>query len=173
MFYKTALLTLALAATAPAFAASYTDAQSTNLANAGAACLPALPRYDGNVRKRPLAIFNEGTAASFVTCNFIVEENAYDSQGGVERFDITAKNQSDMPQTVRCTAVIGVDDGNARYIAQSVTLQPGERKRMEWSAGSYGLPNGWEGPINASCLLPVLTGLNEVSIHWDFADRYN
>lgn len=173
MHFRIALLAAALTCTSPAFAADYAEGQSTNLFNAGATCLPALPRYDGNVRKRPLAVVNEGTAASFVTCNFTVNEYAADNYGGVERFDITAKNQSSAPQTVACTAVIGVDDGNARYIAQSVTLQPGERKKLEWTAAAYGLPNGWEGPVNMSCLLPVLTALNEGHAHWDVADRIN
>lgn len=170
---KALILTAAMIFSTAATAASYTDGQQTMLFNGGATCLPALPRYDGNVRKRPLALVNEGAASSFVTCNYTVSSEAYDATGGVERFDIVAKNQGTSPATVTCTAVVGIDDGNARYLLQSVSLQPGERKKIEWTAANYGLPQGWEGPVNMSCLLPVLTGLNEGHVHWDYADRYN
>lgn len=147
------------------------EGQSTNLFNAGAACQPALPRYDTAVRKRPLALVNEGATPSYATCNYTVDEYAYDEAGGVERFDIVAKNQASANSTITCTAVVGVDDGNALYLVKSATLQPGERKKLEWRAADYGLPQGWEGPVNMSCLLPVLMGLNEGHAHWDYLDR--
>lgn len=161
---------MTIAASIPAWA-GVVEGQSTNLFNAGATCLPALPRFDGDVRKRPLAVVNEGTSVSFVTCNYTVDQEAYDSKGGVERFDITAKNQGDAAGPVICTAVIGVDDGNARYIAKSVNLQPGERRKMEWKAEAYGLQGGWEGPVNLSCLLVPQMALNEGHVHWDYRDE--
>jgi len=167
-FLLTAALSLSVCSPALVGAA---EGQSTNLFNAGASCLPALPRYDGNVRKRPLAVVNEGTTSSFLTCNYTVDEYASDAHGGVERFDLTAKNQGNSASTVTCTAVIGVDDGQARYIIKSATLQPGERKKMEWKATDYSLPNGWEGPVNMSCLLPPNMGLNEGHVHWDYEDQ--
>lgn len=164
------LLATLLLASAPVSAQNATRAQHISLFNAGAACLPALPRYDTNVRKRPLAVMNEGTVPSFVTCNYIVNENAADHFGGVEYFQITAKNQSNVTAVVQCMGVVGVDDGNARYYPQSVTLLPGDRKRMTWTAIAYGFPNGWEDPVQMSCLLPVLTGLNEGRVHWNYED---
>lgn len=165
----TAAIVLSLAG--PAWATSVQQGRSTNLFNAGAACLPALPRYDTDVRKRPLAVVNEGNVATFVTCNYTVDQEAYDPGGGVEWFDITARNQSQSARTVTCTAVIGVDDGQARYIVKSVNLQPGQRMEMAWRAADHGLPGGWEGPVNLSCLLPMLTGLNEGHVSWKYRDR--
>lgn len=164
------MIALSSAISCPAWA-GVAEGQSTNLFNAGATCLPALPRYDSDVRKRPLAVVNEGSAPTFVTCNYTVDEEAYDAKGGVERFEVTAKNQNTVANTVTCTAVIGIDDGNARYIVKSATLQPGQRTKIEWRAPDYGLDNGWEGPVNMSCLLPVLTGLNEGRVHWDYKDQ--
>lgn len=164
------IATLSLAFAAPASAGVVVAGQSTNLFNAGATCLPALPRFDEAVRKRPLALANEGSAASFVTCNYTVDERALRSKGGVERFDIIAKNQGSRAEMVTCTAVVGVDDGRASYLVQSVSLRPGERNAMEWVATDYGFANGWEGPVNMSCLLPAGTALNEGHVHWDYAD---
>lgn len=163
-------LAITLAASAPAWA-GVVEGQSTNLFNAGATCLPALQRFDGDVRKRPLAVVNEGADATFVTCNYTVDEEAYDSKGGVERFDITAKNQGSAAAQATCTAVVGIDDGQARYIAKSVTLQPGARAKLEWKAEDYGLQAGWEGPVSMSCLLLPQMALNEGHVHWAYRDE--
>ncbi|HST45355.1 MAG TPA: hypothetical protein VLK29_09045, partial [Luteimonas sp.] len=37
--------------------------------NATGLCQAALPAYDGLIRKRPVAIRNEGDAAAFVSCS--------------------------------------------------------------------------------------------------------
>ena len=164
------VVVLSLATAAPALA-DVVESQSTNLFNAGAACLSALPRFDRDVRKRPLAVVNEGTASAFVTCNYTVDEQAFDAQGGVERFDITAKNQGNVENIVRCAAVIGVDDGQALYIVKSVSVPAGARRKLEWHAEDYGLQGGWEGPVNMSCMLPPQMALNEGHVHWDYKDQ--
>ena len=39
------------------------------LSHGTANCQSALPVFDGNIRKRPAAVANEGTATAFVTCD--------------------------------------------------------------------------------------------------------
>lgn len=158
---------------APAFAINYTDGQSTNYFNAAAACFPALPVYDGNVRKRPLAVVNEGQIPSYVTCGYIVDEYANKTDDGIEWFSQTIQNQQATgPRSVTCVAVVGVDNGSAGYYPQTVSVGVGQRKTLTWDAEAYGKPNGWEGPVQMSCLLPVGTALNEGRVHFDVPDAY-
>lgn len=165
------LFSLALAAS-PAMAEDYHPGQSTNLHNASAICFPALPVYDGNVRKRPLAVVNEGNKPSFVTCGYTVDEYAADDFGGVENFDTRVRNDSPVTATVKCTAVIGVE-GEAQYIAKQATLPAGGTAVLEWKSTDYDLPKGFDGPVSMSCLLPVGTALNESRVHFDYFDRFN
>lgn len=166
---KYVLLALLAPLAFPASADSI-DGQSTNLHNASAICFPALPIYDGNVRKRPLAVVNEGTRPSFVTCGYTVDEYAAKEHGGVENFDTRVRNSSNVQAVVTCTAVIGVE-GDGQYIVKNADLAPGETALLVWKAGDYGYPGGWEGPVSTSCLLPVGTSLNESRVHWDTFDR--
>jgi len=51
--------------------ASAVDLERLSMANAVGRCQGALPNYEGAIRKRPLAVQNEGTGSAFVTCAFL------------------------------------------------------------------------------------------------------
>lgn len=78
-------------------------------------CQSALPVFDSQIRKRPLAVQNEGNAAAFVTCSFA-------SQGGIQAVtSVDVWFASAVSTALSCTGVAGVD-GNAEYIVKSVQL---------------------------------------------------
>jgi len=79
-----------------------------------ASCQAALPVFDGNIRKRPLAIANEGNSNAFVTCD---TDNVNDAASGA-RFHLIVLafvNRSSQPVTVSCTLVDGVSYGLPLY----------------------------------------------------------
>jgi hypothetical protein len=126
--------------------------------NAPAMCHPALLRFDSDVRKRPLAIVNEGTSPAFVTCSLPVDRaNGH----GMETVYAVLHNFAQQPQVAKCTGVYGVDNGEAIYVVRNVTLQPGQRVRLELQEEDFGI-NGIHNRVGISCLLPVNVGVNEV-----------
>lgn len=59
---------LAAAIVAAPAAVEAAPIERTLYVNASAHCQAALPVFDGLIRKRPLAVVNEGQAGAFVTC---------------------------------------------------------------------------------------------------------
>jgi hypothetical protein len=126
--------------------------------NAPAMCHPALLRFDSDVRKRPLAVVNEGTSAAFVTCSLPIDMA---NENGIESFYAVLRNMTGSPQTAKCTGVYGVDDGEAIYVTRHATVQPGQRHRLELEAEDFGLER-LHSRVGISCLLPAMVGVNEV-----------
>lgn len=154
MKYAIATLFIITAIASPAHAS---DVQQKEDGNAASICHPAMPVYDAHIRKRPLAVVNEGDFDGYVTCAFRAPTNSY----GQESFGLVLRNQSTSPKTVTCTAVIGVDDGAARHRIKDTTLAAGQRKLVSWT---YQADNGGDRiqtNTSVSCRLPPLTGINE------------
>lgn len=74
----------------------------THLSHGVANCQPALPAFDGNIRKRPKGIGNEGTSAAFVTCDFEHLPNALNS---VSWAIVYARNNGAASAEFTCTLV--------------------------------------------------------------------
>lgn len=127
---KYLILLLALL-TAPAFA---TDTLQVWSGNAVSSCQSALPVFDGNIRKRPLAIANEGTVSSFVNCNFLLPVNSY----GIEKFEVNTGNIATGNKSVTCTGIAGIEYGprNTYYPRAAQTVAPASLKTFTWSAAA-------------------------------------
>src|SRR5690606_12832179 len=70
--------------------------------NATGMCQGALPAFDTQIRKRPLAVRNEGTAPAFVSCSLA------GTQGEVhESVEIVFTNSGATDAVVNCTVVSG------------------------------------------------------------------
>jgi len=85
---------------------------------ASGACQAALPNYEGNFRKRPLAVANEGTAAAFLTCGVTNYGGSSSS-----RVELAGVNRSAAAGDISCTMVDGVIDaslGFANYYPQTI-----------------------------------------------------
>jgi hypothetical protein len=163
---KTAMAAAAVALVAGAFSGSAAAAttQREKLANASAICTPALPAFEGVIRKRPLAVQNEGTTAAYVTCSF-VSDTAFGGNAGTGGFGMWFTNNATTSKTVSCTAVIGVRSG-ASYIAKSLTLAPGESDAITWedSIDNSGTPFDGSDALNASCLIQPGVGINDTYV---------
>lgn len=131
------------------------DVLSTQGSGAAGNCQAALPSYEGQIRKRPLALANEGDAAAFVTCALTTEEVSLNVQG----FSTDVRNLSNVPVTLSCTAVVGEDAGSADYVVKSIELGPQASGTLSWTgldAGGVVLADS----VALSCNLPPLTALN-------------
>lgn len=131
------------------------DVLSTTGTGAAGNCQPALPVFEGLVRKRPLAVANEGEAPAFVTCAFATEEVSLNVQG----FATNVRNLSAEDATISCTAVIGEEAEGADYVVKSVTLPPFGSGSLSWSAADVGglfLADS----VALSCMLPPGGSLN-------------
>lgn len=150
------LLTIAALASLPALAEPPQYRHWT--VNAPAMCHPALPRYDGDVRKRPLAVVNEGTAPAFVTCSLPIDMA---NTNGIEVAYIVLHNMGSGPATIACTGVYGAENGQQDYVTTSIELDAGQRRRLELVAENFGRVQ-LRNRIGFSCRLPVMTGVNEI-----------
>lgn len=150
------LLTLAALASLPALAEPPQYRHWS--VNAPALCHPAFLRYDSDVRKRPLAVVNEGNAPAFVTCSLPIDMA---NTNGIEVAYIVLHNQANAPATVSCTGVYGSDNGQQDYVTTSVEVGAGQRRRLELVAENFGRVD-LRNRIGFSCRLPVMTGVNEI-----------
>lgn len=131
------------------------DTLGTNGTGPVGNCQAALPAFEGQTRKRPLSLINEGSSSVFVTCAFTTEEVSINVQG----FNTRVSNLSDVSATINCTAVVGEELEDADYIAKSITLVPGASGTLSWDT----LDNGgllFDKSVAISCSLPSFTGLN-------------
>lgn len=153
---KTAMkLALGVMLAGLAQSADAVDVLSTNGTGPVGNCQAALPAYEGQTRKRPLALVNESNATAFVTCAFTSEEMSL----SVVSFGTRLSNISAVPATVHCTAVIGEELQNAEYIVKSLTLAPQSDDNLTWtSADNDGLL--FAKSVAISCALPSFVGLN-------------
>ena len=157
--------TVLLAAGTGAFSAnaSAVTSQREKMANATAICQPALPAFEGVIRKRPLGVQNEGSTGSFVTCSF-VSDSGFGGNAGTEGFALWFTNNSTASVTVSCTGVIG-KRSSATYLVKSITLNAGASNSISWQAADNGGVNFTASdPLNASCQLQPGIGINDTYV---------
>jgi hypothetical protein len=99
---------LALSATEATFAGDASAATVTRdcLRHGTASCRSALPVFDGNIRKRPAALGNEGTATAFITCDSDSINNGGTGHSAVSVFFTNRAGAPDV--VVNCTLVDAV-----------------------------------------------------------------
>lgn len=131
------------------------DLLSTTGTGPAGNCQSALPVYEAQVRKRPLALVNEGEAPAFVTCALSGEEVSLN----VQSFGTRISNGSDVAVNVTCTAVVGDEVASASYIPKTISLAPGTAGNLTWTGADVGglLTSK---SIALSCTLPPMTALN-------------
>ena len=72
------------------------------------ACQAALPVFDGQIRKRPLAIQNEGTSNAFITCALRGRFGGTSATTGTSAFvTVGLINNTGSSRTATCTLVDG------------------------------------------------------------------
>lgn len=115
-------------------------------------CQAALPVFEGNIRKRPLAVQNEGTSNAFVTCSF--QTRLFTSTDEVTEIELYVGNSNSTATDITCTAVGGFQGGALQLDTRETTLDPGEIDSFTYNDFQYNndiLPS----PFSVSCnLLP-------------------
>lgn len=127
--------------------------------NAAGNCNGALPSYEGELRKRPLGIQNEGDSPAFVTCSV---PGDYFASGNLV-VAVAMSNQGAAPVTVNCTFVDGVTApfGEAMYYPQAVEIAPGSVGVAEWNPAEG---EAFSSNANVSCNVPVGAAINFVEV---------
>lgn len=149
-----ALATLAVLATGATASAAPID--RTKMVMATSICQSALPVFDGVVRKRPMAVQNEGTTATFITCGL---EGEYFGARHAREVYVHLTNLTASTVTVSCTLVDAGNGLNApTYLPKSAVLPANiPTWDMHWSLADSG-GQGFLYPA-ISCNLPPGTGI--------------
>jgi hypothetical protein len=157
------LLATAIAAAGVTTTADAVDRDMWLQANGAGICQAALPNYEGQIRKRPLAIQNEGSSPAFVTCSPTSLQFAASSEFG---HGVYLQNRSDSPVTVSCTGVMGASDWPAEYSAKSVEIGPESTGSIYWASSDF--PSNLADnstTFNLSCALLPGTGILTVYVN--------
>ena len=147
------LLALLAASAAPDAAAM---PSRTRHISATAVCEAPLPIYDATLRKRPVAIANEGTSPIFISCALPT-----DHSGGVATSEVRVLFASRVQRTVNCTIVAGVDSDLYRE-GRSVVVPAAGVASIQWNGIDK---RGVAGAISLSCTLPPGTEVRTLSLH--------
>lgn len=107
-------------------------------ANATSDCQSALPVFDGQIRKRPLAVQNEGSSNAFVTCSFTRQTGAPSVPTKVY---VAAFTVGGLEQSITCTFVAGTGGSGAPpadYVPKTILLDSsGQSDEMLWQAADF------------------------------------
>lgn len=138
--FGVALAAIGAAASGTAAASVVTKAEYNQAT--GTMCQGALPNYEGNFRKRPLAVVNQDTTNAFLTCGLTSQ---YDSStGGVPQVILIVTNRNAADTDMSCTLVDGYVDstvGFADYFPQTITVAGATSTTFNWSASGAGGTN--------------------------------
>lgn len=128
-------------------------------------CQGALPNFEGSLRKRPMAVANEGISTAFVSCAphmSTIFSVGGATNPGADHVWILFRNRTGAPTTANCSLVTSDGLGVADItIAKSVAVPAGSWVEMQWNATAD------NGGINFrlpafSCSLPPGTDIGHV-----------
>ena len=156
----------AIGAVLVAVASCATPAHATRVtAQATAICQGALPAFETAIRKRPLAVQNEGTTNAFVTCSFV---NPGITVGTTQILSASVQLQNLHQETQRvfCTAVSS-DAVPAPvpplYLTKSVFVTPSATASTELTFSAQEFQGGQfllaGNTISVQCNLPPGVGI--------------
>lgn len=154
-------LALAIVATAGALSApaSAVVLYKPLFNQAVSACQPALPAFDGLIRKRPKAVANEGASTAFVSCAMGFQP---DDGERVRSLNVHFSNRSGSAQTFSCTVVDGFGSFNyGTSNTRAATAAAGGGARVSWTLNDNN-GRGYTFPA-VSCSLPPGTEIIAVT----------
>lgn len=164
---------LATAAAATLLLATPAPAHANDWSNAVDVCQGALPTYDASLRKRPLAISNEGTEPAYISCSLRAPLGNLDGGGtDVVQIIVLLTNRAATAQSVTCTVVDGValpfPSFPPLYVPKTVEIPAGRFGVINWfdfdtTVGRFRLPN-------LSCALPPETEINILQMNTAVAE---
>src|SRR5690606_4917118 len=133
-----------------------------DIQNATGICQAALPVFDGQIRKRPLAIGNEGEASACGSCS-LRSEYLGGGLGDSIGLQVLVTNQAAGTSTINCTMVAGWEFGDTPplYVSMSAVVAPGRSSNMYFYS-----TEGFQNPLNLSCMLPPGTRITSIIRSW-------
>lgn len=135
-------------------------------------CQAALPAFEGLIRKRPLAVQNEGAATAFITCSYPSGEGRGIGGSVTTRVWQFFLNNSGGDITINCTGVSGNDGATSpQFIVKSLVVAPGDTSsQISWFASDFaGAPAVFpsQGQFSTSCAIPPGGGLRQAYVNSD------
>lgn len=142
-------------------------------------CQGALPAMDAQLRKRPLAVVNEGNSPAFVTCAF---STVMDQGGGggvgqenvVRHFGMYLSSSVPEPQTVSCTGVIGYEGSpDLQYVSLDVDVSsetPDSNYLFFYPDDADPQQQHFHQLVSMSCRLPPGTGITDTYVGFRMDD---
>jgi len=132
---------------------------------AAGSCQGALPNFEGLLRKRPMAVANEGTSTAFVSCS-VHMPSIFNVGGatnpGMDQVWLGFRNRSAAAVTVNCSLVTSNGAGVASLtIAKSVSVPAGGFTEAFWSGAADNGGTNFRLPA-FSCALPPSTDITHV-----------
>jgi hypothetical protein len=122
-------------------------------------CQASLPVFDGNLRKRPMGVANEGTTTAFITCD---SENIDNLQAGNTQVGVFFRNRAGTAGiTVSCTLVNGFFTASKFLPKTSSALAVGGITGITWTAAGDNGGTNFTGAA-VSCGLPPGVDLSAV-----------
>lgn len=148
IFRAAGVLAVALLAHAGAARAQEFLTLNRNLiAHAAETCQAALPAYETAIRKRPLALTNEGVAPAFVTCSLPRMDGEWLEAPHSMTIHVAAGATA---ATISCTGVSGW-----HRVVRSASLQANALGALHWNGDLFDLFHNF----NVSCSLPPGTSI--------------
>ncbi|MEP6634229.1 MAG: hypothetical protein ABJA62_08455 [Luteimonas sp.] len=140
--------------------------QRSFIQNATGACQSALPVFEGQIRKRPLAIQNEGTASTFISCSLMGTDR---SVAGITEIDIVADNNTASPVDLTCTLVTGLSKfGMQQFFPKTITMPANSGiNEIFWDSRDNGGAFFDNFTVNVSCNLLMGTGLSRTRVFFN------
>jgi len=117
--------------------------------NATGFCQSALPIFDGNVRKRPTAVANEGTSNAFISCSMAASANG---STGIEVISLFIYNKTAVAVNVTCSLVNHYQAGGT-VVPKTQSVRAIGIAEFVWTRGDVGNPASMK-YANFSCNLP-------------------
>lgn len=143
-----------MVAMAGAFAASDASAATVtrdHLTHGPANCQSALPVFDGNIRKRPMGIGNEGSGSAFITCGI---DDISNTGPGFTAIAVYLRNRAAADGvTVNCTLANGIFSNPQLLTKTSDPIAAGTVVLIAWTAAGDNEDEPFGAP-GLSCNLP-------------------
>jgi hypothetical protein len=145
------------------------EVQRQFMSNPVGLCQGALPAFETAIRKRPLAVQNEGTTTAFVTCSFTSQGDWYSSADNPRAVSVVFTNASSKQVQISCT---GVSGGTAvplrEYVVKTMTLAASGSRSMSWNYNDFATrgerPTFPSGLFSISCGLAPGVAINEAIV---------
>lgn len=134
-------------------------------------CQAALPAFETALRKRPLAIQNEGAATVFVSCAYTFQAGGRQGEDQFVQARLSVQSVGGHDIAIQCTGVWGVPPSFYAYSVKSVVAPAsGAAVGIEWTGADIAPGHsGGEEYFSVSCTLPAGAAIADgwIRIHDD------